>query len=165
MRMTNLQGKYVLTDIELFIGRADQGKRRFADKEVVEPLVLTAISTDEFSSIAYSPTFPQDVIWYNFDNELSPDNTSLFYSSLDRISKGFKGIIIRRIDTQKNIDYSYDWRTMLWWRNVISGIIPEAGEYLTFRDLSNTHNIISGNFCHNNTFGSYCLATYWRLLL
>ena len=111
-------------------------------------LVLTAISTDEFSSIAYSPTFPQDVIWYNFDNELSPDNTTVFYANTERISKGFKGIIIRRIDTQKNIDYSYDWRTMKWWR--------EGNEVLTFADLNSAYNIVSGSNCYDNVFGINC---------
>jgi len=107
--------KYLLTDYRT-VYQQDRGWIYMDKTSDVEPLILTAISTDEFSSIAYSPSYPQDIIWYNFDNELSPDNTSLFYSSFDRISKGFKGIIIRRIDTQKNIDYSYDWRTMLWWR-------------------------------------------------
>ena len=149
---------YLLTDYQTVYRQSRPGQSpNFADKvSAVEPLVLTAISTDEFSSIAYSPAYPQDVIWYNFDNELSPDNTSLFYSSFDRISKGFKGIIIRRIDTQKNIDYSYDWRTMLWWREIITGVIAEAGEYLTFRDLATTYNVVSGNLCYNNTFGDPC---------
>jgi hypothetical protein len=147
--------KYLLTDYRT-VYRQDRGGT-FVDKiSAVEPLILTAVSTNEFSQVAYSLSYPQDIIWYNFDNVLSPENTTLFYSSFDRISKGFKGIIIRRIDTQKNIDYSYDWRTMLWWRNVISEIIPEAGEYLTFRNLSNVYNIVSGNSCYNNTFGSFC---------
>jgi len=139
--------KYLLTDYQT-VYRQDRGGT-YADKvSAVEPLVLMAISTDEFSSIAYSPAYPQDVIWYNFDNELSPENTTLFYSYVDRISKGFKGIIIRRIDTQKNIDYSYDWRTMLWWR--------EGKEVLTFADLDSAYNIISGSNCYDNTFGNYC---------
>jgi hypothetical protein len=147
--------KYLLTDYQT-VYQQDRGGTYEDKVSDVEPLILTAVSTNEFSQVAYSPSYPQDIIWYNFDNVLSPENTTLFYNSVDRISKGFKGIIIRRIDTQKNIDYSYDWRTMLWWRNVISGIIPEAGEYLTFRDLSNVYNVVSGNSCYNNTFGNYC---------
>jgi hypothetical protein len=147
--------KYLLTDYQTVYQQSrPEQTPNFADKvSAVEPLVLTAISTDEFSSIAYSPTFPQDVIWYNFDNGLSPDNITLFYSSVERISKGFKGIIIRRIDTQKNINYSYDWRTMFWWRE--AGIIAE-GEYLTFSDLATTYNVVSGSNCYNNTFGNNC---------
>ena len=150
--------KYLLTDYQtVYYQSRPEQTPNFADKvSAVEPLVLTAISTDEFSSIAYSPAYPQDVIWYNFDNELSPENTSLFYSSVDRISKGFKGIIIRRIDTQKNINYSYDWRTMLWWREIITGIITEAGEYLTFADVNSAYNIVSGNNCYDNVFGIDC---------
>jgi hypothetical protein len=141
---------YLLTDYQTVYRQSrPEQTPDYADKvSDVEPLVLTAISTDEFSSIAYSPAYPQDVIWYNFDNELSPDNTTLFYSSFDRISKGFKGIIIRRIDTQKNIDYSYDWRTMKWWR--------EGNEVLTFADLNSAYNIVSGSNCYDNVFGSGC---------
>jgi hypothetical protein len=141
---------YLLTDYQTVYKQSRPGQTPdYADKvSAVEPLVLTAISTDEFSSIAYSPAYPQDVIWYNFDNVLSPNNTTVFYSSVDRISKGFKGIIIRRIDTQKNINYSYDWRTMKWWR--------EGNEVLTFADLDNTYNIVSGNNCYDNTFGFDC---------
>ena len=139
--------KYVLTDYQT-VYRQNRGGI-FVDKvSAVEPLILTAVSTNEFSQVAYSPSFPQDTIWYNFDNVLSPDNASLFYNSLDRISKGFKGIIIRRIDTQKNIDYSYDWRTMKWWR--------ESNEVLTFSDLTSTYNVVSGSNCYDNVFSSYC---------
>ena len=141
---------YLLTDYQTVYRQSRPGQTPdYADKvSAVEPLVLTAISASEFSSIAYSPSYPQDIIWYNFDNELNPDNASLFYNFLDRISKGFKGIIIRRIDTQKNIDYSYDWRTMKWWR--------EGNEVLTFADLDSAYNIISGSNCYDNTFGSNC---------
>jgi hypothetical protein len=140
--------KYLLTDYQT-VYRQDRGAGTYVGKiSAVEPLILTAVSTNEFSQVAYSPSYPQDIIWYNFDNVLSPDNASLFYNSVDRISKGFKGIIIRRIDTQKNIDYSYDWRTLLWWR--------EGNEVLTFGDLSNVYNVVSGSNCYNNTFGNYC---------
>ena len=144
--------KYLLTDYQTVYYQSRPGQTPdYADNvSAFEPLVLTAISTDKFSSIAYSPTFPQDVIWYNFDNELSPDNTTVFYSYLDRISKGFKGIIIRRIDTQKNIDYSYDWRTMKWWR--------EGKEVLTFAGLNSAYNIVSGSNCYGNVFGSGCFS-------
>ena len=139
--------KYLLTDYRTVYRQDREGT--YVDKiSAVEPLILTAVSTNEFSSIAYSPSYPQDIIWYNFDNELSPDNSTLFYDSVDRISKGFKGIIIRRIDTQKNINYSYDWRTMLWWR--------DGNEVLTFADLNSTCNIVSGSNCYDNTFGNDC---------
>ena len=139
--------KYLLTDYQT-VYRQDRGGTYVDKVSDVEPLILTAVSTTEFSQVAYSPSYPQDTIWYNFDNELSPENTTLFYNSLDRISKGFKGIILRRIDTQKNIDYSYDWRTMLWWR--------EGNEVLTFADLNSAYNIVSGSNCYDNVFGSYC---------
>jgi hypothetical protein len=140
--------KYLLTDYRT-IYRQDRGGGIYEDKTSdVEPLILTAVSTNEFSQVAYSPSFPQDIIWYNFDNVLSPENTTLFYADTERISKGFKGIIIRRIDTQKNINYSYDWRTMKWWR--------EGNEVLTFADLATTYNIVSGSNCYDNVFGTNC---------
>ena len=141
--------KYLLTDYQT-VYQQDRGGT-YEDKiSDVDPLILTAVSTNEFSQVAYSPSYPQDVIWYNFDNELSPDNTTVFYSFLDRINKDFKGIIIRRIDTQKNIDYSYDWRTMKWLR--------EGNEVLTFTDLNSAYNIVSGSNCYDNVFGSGCFS-------
>ena len=60
--------KYLLTDYQT-VYRQDRGGGTYEDKvSDVEPLILTAVSTNEFSQVAYSPSYPQDTIWYNFDN-------------------------------------------------------------------------------------------------
>ena len=73
-----------------------------------EPLIVRAISTNKLSPIAFSPTFPQDVIYYEVtsDQAMVPGCT--------------KGYIYRRVDTQKNNDIGFDYRNVKFRRWQIS---------------------------------------------
>ncbi len=71
----------------------------------VEPLILQGIGTNQFAEIAYSPNYPQDIIYYDFNDNICEDGTTLR-----------TGFIERRIDTVKKVDVPHDWRTMLWAR-------------------------------------------------
>lgn len=63
----------------------------------VEPLILKATSHDAIHPIAYSASYPQDIIYYQIGNEYSGGNSS-------------KGDVIRRIDTKRNINVPFDFR-------------------------------------------------------
>ncbi len=66
----------------------------------IEPLIVGAISTSELAAEAYSPSNPDDVIYY------TPDNS--WWGAL--VHANSKGAIYRRIDTVQNIDMCQDFR-------------------------------------------------------
>jgi len=66
----------------------------------IEPLLVTASSTNTLEPIAYSTLFPQDIIYYNIE------------SDQNMVSGSTKGYIYRRIDTIKNNDIGFDYRNV-----------------------------------------------------
>ena len=70
----------------------------------IEPLLVTASSTNTLEPIAYSTLFPQDIIYYNIENDQNIVSGSTTESS--------KGYIYRRIDTIKNNDIGFDYRNV-----------------------------------------------------
>jgi hypothetical protein len=72
---------------------------------VVEPLIVSATSSNKISHIAYSTLHPEDIVYYNFDATYSEG-----WGSVTTAISGFKGWIYRRIDTLRNIDIGWDWR-------------------------------------------------------
>jgi len=70
----------------------------------IEPLLITAMGTNELEPIAYSTTYPDDIIYYN------PVNDST------KITGSTKGYIYKRIDTNKRINAPLDWRNVLYRR-------------------------------------------------
>lgn len=66
-----------------------------------EPLVIEAIAADGFSDVVESTLFPQDTIYYDFDDSLCEDNTT-----------ARPGKIVFRRDEKKRIETWYDWRNV-----------------------------------------------------
>lgn len=63
----------------------------------VEPIVVTALTTSSLDPIAFSPSHPKDILYYDIDGTTyMPGST--------------KGCIYRRIDTEKNISVPFDFR-------------------------------------------------------
>ena len=78
---------------------------------VTEKLILTAVSANTFDRTAYSLSFPQDLVTYDFRNcETEHEET--------KTSR--KGLILRRYDRTLNIDCPGDWRTQKWPRFRVS---------------------------------------------
>lgn len=73
-----------------------------------EPLIVLAIAPNKLAPKAYSPSFPQDVIYY------SPTNDQAMVPGCT------KGFIYRRVDTLKSIDIGFDWRSVKFRRWQIS---------------------------------------------
>ena len=77
---------------------------------VLEPLILTATSTNKFHVEVKSTTFPTDIIHYRFDDDSCEDGTR------DSVNKKWAGGTIRtgyisyRKSTNNNLSTYYDWR-------------------------------------------------------
>ncbi len=74
-----------------------------------EPLIITAVDVDKLDTVAKSATYPQDIIYYDWnpDNWL---NDLSFAVDGTTIITGWKGVIISRYDTIKEIQAPSDWR-------------------------------------------------------
>lgn len=70
-----------------------------------ESIIVIASSTNTLEPIAFSPSNPNDVIYYDVTNVLCEDSIT-----------ARKGKIIRRIDTLKNLDTPYDFRACYFLR-------------------------------------------------
>jgi hypothetical protein len=84
----------------------------------IEPLLVTAASTNTLEPIAYSTLFPQDIIYYNIE------------SDQNIVSGSTKGYIYRRIDTIKNNDIGFDYRNVKfrrWQINVTTSDLTGSG--------------------------------------
>lgn len=68
----------------------------------VEPLIVFAIAANKLSPIAYSETWPGDIIYYTTANTAQ--------------SGASKGVILRRIDTVVNVDVCNDFRNVKYRR-------------------------------------------------
>ena len=92
----------------------------------VEPLLVTATSNRTIAPIAYSPRYPNDIIYYDIDSErmygvggggsASGDSSGSGSGSgvLSELMQpgASKGYIFRRVDSLNKIDVGFDWRTV-----------------------------------------------------
>jgi hypothetical protein len=141
---------YLLTDFETIYDRPDYesgGRAGFQPKStiltvnsgVIEPLLLLAISEDEFTAQVYSQMFPDDYLEYDFGYNLTPINNS-----------PAKGKIVRRRDTDNN-ETNYDHRTITFKRYDRSG----DNIYVWFFDSGTDDSVLLptfGNDYRNNIF-------------
>ena len=67
---------------------------------IIEPLLVTALTSNKLSNECYSNSFPQDIIYYNIENDQN------------MVAGCTKGYIYRRIDTLKNNDIPFDFRNV-----------------------------------------------------
>ena len=63
--------KYLMTDFQTthYIGYGSE-----TTSGEIEPLILTAMSTSNLYAEAYSPLYPQDIIYYSINNDTSDIN-------------------------------------------------------------------------------------------
>ncbi len=113
--------KYLITDHQRryldFLGSEKFG--------IVEPIIVSAVTTSAFNCVAQSKTFPNHIIYYNFSN-----NDSL------GVGRGSdKGYIYRRIDTKQNNDIGYDFI------NIKSLGLDRLTEYPLTNNYTNFNNV------------------------
>lgn len=81
----------------------------------VEPIIVQAITTSSFSTVAHSTLFPQDILYYSFDNN------ALNAPGADM------GYIMRRVDTLREVDVPFDFRQVKFRRWGITATEYDAG--------------------------------------
>jgi len=67
----------------------------------LEPIIVTAVDSNSLASLAFSTTFPNDILYYNVSN-----------IDQSKVQNQTKGFINRRIDTENNIDVPFDFRNV-----------------------------------------------------
>lgn len=80
-----------------------------------EALIIIANALDSFYEKAISTVYPQDEIWYDFEDNLCEDDTT-----------PRTGRITYRKDTQKEIECFYDWREVIFRRWQCAGLYHHA---------------------------------------
>ena len=111
----------------------------FTVSDVIEPLILTAVTNRKLANLCVSTIYPQDIVFYNIE-----DNTEGFT----------KGKIYRRIDTVCNNDLGTDWRHIFYrrWKIAAAGWIL-GNSYLPGNVVTNGVSIyvcISADHTLNN---------------
>ena len=118
-----------------------------------EQLVLTAISENQFSTIAESLTYPGDIVDYRFDNSdiLDEDGNSL---GIQRF-----GFIIGRYNNDLNISMDKDWRTQRYRRYKIDStnwtnltLTGSSSTLYTLSDSNNYGNVVNTSLNENHKF-------------
>lgn len=103
---------------------------------VIEALVVTAISTNQLSPIANSLLHPEDVLHYSYANsaEIAPGSD--------------RGYIYKRHDTKRNIKAGFDWRYAALER----GLLRPLGSTGDFKDVyfHSFDSVSSGIYVANN---------------
>lgn len=114
----------------------------------IEVLVVTALTARTLAPVAYSESYPQDIIEYELVNSLSDP-------AYDR------GRILYRRDTQKNISSYEDWRSVKYRRglNQVTGRFTEISDfskgYVDRLPFNNSNDPVAVNMVHiGRTFGS-----------
>ena len=83
-----------------------------------EPLVVLATSENTLAVDAYSLSYPDDAIKYNWDNtdfvNIKQFEDSEAFPPYPQYVPGFKGVITRREDTLKAIKTNYDFREITY---------------------------------------------------
>lgn len=104
--------KYLLSDFRTVHYFSNSISGTDINTGVLEPLLLTAKSTNSFERIAVSTLFPDELIEYLINvSQITPATDTSFYK-LGIIVPGFKGFINRRVDYNYNIDCAFDWRNI-----------------------------------------------------
>lgn len=86
-----------------------------------EPIIVTALSTNVISNVAYSETYPTDTIWYTVSNSL--------------LSGATKGVITKRVDNYLNIETPYDFRGVRFRRYKLNPTAWSSGTAYNLYDV------------------------------
>lgn len=110
---------------------------------IIEVLILTALSSNLFSEVCQSELYPQDIVYYLFDQDLD----------VEYGSEGFtKGKIYRRIDTERNNDIGSDWRHVKYDREGVDKLLFEDYQECKDNKIKSIHlanNVVGYFFQHN----------------
>ena len=146
-----IQGRqYLITDyqtVHTIPGTAD------TNTGITEPLIVTAISTNDLEPVAYSTVYKDDIVYYDHVNN-------------SKVNGSTKGCIYRRIDTLNNSDIPFDWRAVKFrrWQIDVDTVFDIGATYAlgdVILDANNTTiwiSLINGNIGNTPTD----IDGYWR---
>ena len=126
--------RYILTDYKT---KYQQPATNIIKEVGGEELILTALNENSFELIVFSLKYPNDIVWYDFNDNICEDKKTTR-----------NGFITRRYDHISQNNCPQDWRHMLWSRN--------GKEYLTFGEGCKCNYIGYVDCLHNNVFGNEC---------
>lgn len=107
-----------------------------------EPLIIKAISNNSFSTKAYSKLYPQDEIYYNFENTM--DENPILAPGADR------GFIFRRIDTKQRNDFPFDFRNIKFRRWQVTGNEWDAATVYSSKSIVKRNGFLYIGVGNNN---------------
>lgn len=117
--------KYLLID---YATKYEQPTSKIIKTGEIEPLLLTASSSNTLEPVAYSPRYPQDIIFYDFNNNQCEDKKT-----------SRNGFITKRIDTINHNSVPGDFRNLLWVR-----YLPDEKQYYLKNELTDYEVWIEG---------------------
>ena len=142
---------YLLTDYMTTYEQPDTGLIKSSD--IVEPLIITAVSENQISNVCRSTLYPQDIVYYEITGILPNQD----YLTTDETEGFIKGKIYRRIDTQKNNDIGTDWRHVKYDRDGVDKLLFENYDNV-YNNKMETYflfnNVVGNNF-NSNKIGNY----------
>lgn len=133
-----------------------------------EPLIVLATDVNKLDTVAKSASFPQDIIYYDW-NPANWLNDLSFATTGTTIIAGWKGVIISRYDTVKELKAPGDWRNCLtrrWETNASawsSAITYAAGEIISHAGTSMVYKSMVSSNLNNVPAGES--DSYWLVLL
>ncbi len=121
---------------------------------VTEPLICLAVGVDEIHAEVKSEMYPEDIIHYDWNPDNWINDLSFGYDDGggSEIISGFKGVIISRHDTLRQLNAPSDWRNCLtrrWETDAnawdsgtsysIGNIVSHAGTSMVYKSVQNAN--------------------------
>ncbi len=121
---------------------------------VTEPLICLAVGVDEIHAEVKSEMYPEDIIHYDWNPDNWINDLSFGYDDGGGavIISGFKGVIISRHDTLRQLNAPSDWRNCLtrrWETDAnawdsgtsysIGNIVSHAGTSMVYKSVQNAN--------------------------
>lgn len=130
-----------------------------------EVLILTATSINTLSPLADSELHPEDIIHYHYSD--FPILGDLSFYSAGNLIPGFKGVILNRVDTHRDISATFDWRYCKTRRWELTPVTWDSGTsyvqfaYVQYTSGGQTYIYRSRAAANLNHTPSLTNNTYW----
>ena len=115
--MTDAYGEYIL-----------DGQEKIIHTGETEPLIVFATSSNTLAQEAYSPSHPEDIIRYDWDNSNWQGIMAFYDNGTSETVPGWKGVIYRREDNLTGNRCNFDFREITY---RVWNIEQEAWDELT----------------------------------
>ena len=127
--------KYLISDFAQSYNIFDGSTMTIIEEQtgVLEPIIVTAASTNSIYKEAISTLYPKDTIHYSLD--LLDDRDIGFGDGAGTPLSNFKGQIYYREDTVQNVSTRYDFRNVKFRRWAVDAVEYSEGERYVAKDV------------------------------